>query len=247
MLMPSGSTGYRYFSRKENIVEDGLVLNLDAADTLSYPGSGIIWKDVSGNGNDGTLVNGVGYSGDNFGSLSFDGVNDYVTLGQSPSGISFSSGSTILIWVKVLSDTSGLFSNNTVLSKWWDGSIRGFNFVVESTDFSVAWRPQNTETDLSISYTSGTSFINQWISVVMTNSSSQSNLYLNGNLVSSLDTISDSFIRNNNADLRVGRYTHTSLNGYSNSQTAQVSIYNRALTATEIQQNYNALKGRYGL
>jgi hypothetical protein len=229
-------------TRSGGIVTNGLVLHLDGK---QYPGSGTTWTDLSGNGNNGTLINGVGFDSSNGGSLVFDGVDDYVTLGQSPSGISFSSGSTILIWVKVLSDTSGLFSDNTVLSKWWDGSIRGFNFVVASTGFGVAWRPQNTGTDLSINYTSGTSFINQWISAVVTNSSSQSNLYLNGNLVSSLNTVSDSFIRNNNADLRVGRYAHTSLNGYSNNQTAQVSIYNRALTAQEIQQNFNATKSRF--
>ena len=61
------------------IVTDGLVLCLDAANPKSYPGSGTTWTDLSGNGNNGTLVNGVGYNSDNGGSLSFDGVNDYVS------------------------------------------------------------------------------------------------------------------------------------------------------------------------
>ena len=64
------------------IVEDGLVLALDAGNTKSYPGSGTTWTDLSGNGNNGSLVNGVGYNSGNLGSLSFDGVNDYVNFGN---------------------------------------------------------------------------------------------------------------------------------------------------------------------
>ena len=60
-------------SYNPHIVSDGLVLCLDAANPRSYPGSGTSWYDLSGNGNNGTLVNGVGYSSDNAGSLVFDG------------------------------------------------------------------------------------------------------------------------------------------------------------------------------
>jgi hypothetical protein len=59
------------------IIRSNLVLCLDAANPKSYPGSGTTWTDLSGFGNNGTLINGVGYSSDNLGSLSFDGVNDY--------------------------------------------------------------------------------------------------------------------------------------------------------------------------
>jgi hypothetical protein len=62
-------------------VESSLVLALDAANPKSYPGSGTTWTDLSGNGNNGTLVNGVGYVGTNGGALSFDGSNDYVEFG----------------------------------------------------------------------------------------------------------------------------------------------------------------------
>lgn len=58
------------------IVTDGLVLCLDAANPKSYPGSGTVWSDLSGNGNNGTLVNGVGYNSNNGGYLTFDGSND---------------------------------------------------------------------------------------------------------------------------------------------------------------------------
>jgi hypothetical protein len=65
------------------LVRNGLVLALDAGRTLSYPGSGTTWTDLSGNGNTGTLTNGPTYSSANGGSLVFDGVDDYVNLGSS--------------------------------------------------------------------------------------------------------------------------------------------------------------------
>jgi hypothetical protein len=74
-------------SHSPSIVTDGLVLCLDAGNPKSYPGSGTTWTDLSGNGNNGTLVNGVGYSGDNLGSLSFDGVNDYYNRALTASEI----------------------------------------------------------------------------------------------------------------------------------------------------------------
>jgi hypothetical protein len=67
------------------IVTSGLVLALDAADKNSYPGSGTTWTDLSGNGNNGTLVNGPTFSSANGGSIVFDGVDDYVTCGTNSS------------------------------------------------------------------------------------------------------------------------------------------------------------------
>ena len=66
-------------------VKDGLVLDLDAGNPLSYPGTGTTWTDLSGNNNNGTLINGVGYNSDNGGSLVFDGVDDHGTIPHSPS------------------------------------------------------------------------------------------------------------------------------------------------------------------
>ena len=61
-----------------SIVRDGLVLHLDAANRKSYPGTGTVWTDLSGKGNHGTLMNGVGYSEYNKGSLVFDKIDDYI-------------------------------------------------------------------------------------------------------------------------------------------------------------------------
>ena len=88
------------------IITNGLVLCLDAADRNSYPGSGTTWTDLSGRGNNGTLQNGVGYSGDNGGSLSFDGVDDYVSIGTS--GFPFgNSAGTLSCWARTNTTAAG--------------------------------------------------------------------------------------------------------------------------------------------
>jgi len=69
-------------SYNANIVTDSLVLCLDAANPRSYPGSGTTWYDLSGNGHNGTLVNGVGFNSGERGSMIFDGTNDYIDYGN---------------------------------------------------------------------------------------------------------------------------------------------------------------------
>ena len=68
------------------IVTNGLVLSLDAADRNSYPGTGTTWRDMSGNGNNGTLTDGPTFNSNNGGSIVFDGTNDYVALTPSFTG-----------------------------------------------------------------------------------------------------------------------------------------------------------------
>jgi hypothetical protein len=77
-----GTDAGRTHIATKGIVQSGLVLNLDAGVSASYPGSGTNWTDLSGNGNNGTLVNGVGYNSANNGSFVFDGVNDYGSFGK---------------------------------------------------------------------------------------------------------------------------------------------------------------------
>jgi hypothetical protein len=81
-----------------DLIQDGLVLCLDAANTKSYPGSGTSWVDLSGNGNNGTLTNGPTFSSTNGGNIFFDGTNDYVRV-SSTSIIPGSSSFTFNIWL----------------------------------------------------------------------------------------------------------------------------------------------------
>ena len=106
------------------IVTDGLVLNLDAGNPQSYPGSGTTWTDLSGNGNNGTLLNGVGYDSDNGGSLVFDGSNDYVTtplFGDSTTNRTFS------VWYNPLNNTV-----TTPLNRGRDGAGGYWSLLIGS-------------------------------------------------------------------------------------------------------------------
>ena len=99
--------GFSNPSRVANstIVSSGLVLHLDAGNASSYPGSGTTWTDLSGSGNNGTLVNGPTYSSANGGSLSFDGVNDYVSVSNT-SQLRPSTELSIGMWIKANSITA---------------------------------------------------------------------------------------------------------------------------------------------
>ena len=225
-------------SYNPRIVTDGLVLCLDAGNAKSYSGSGTTWTDLIGNGNNGTLVNGVGYSGSNGGSLSFDGVDDYVDL---TSTIQFDTGDFSI---------SGWFrsnSGNTNFKQIWNSGYNGGNPDVEITinqttnilNFYV--RPgSSAQTSYSVDD-------NVWRYFVGVKTSSLISLYVNGSFVSSTSGTFTSDVDSIGVVPRIGN----GLNGISNrpfkGNIAQVSIYNKALTASEIQQNFNATRSRFGI
>ena len=78
------------------IITDGLVLCLDAADQNSYSGSGNTWTDLSGNGNNGTLINGPTFTSENYGSIIFDGSNDYMSVNNNYNHFA----ETVIVWAK---------------------------------------------------------------------------------------------------------------------------------------------------
>ena len=211
-------------------VRDGLVLYLDAANARSYPRTGNTWFDRSGNGNDGTFAGDVRYSESNFGSLTFDGTDDYVPIG-STGFPTLSSAGTLSAWARTNTIT-GSFSfivsyggTSTNVARFLGINSSTFLFGGYANDISASGVPLNTWFNMAGVYT-GTNAL----------------MYVNGVLVSGPTAKSWS---TNSGNASVGRQT----NGgeYWNGNIAQVSIYNRALSATEIAQNYNALKGRYGL
>ena len=223
-------------SHSPSIVTDGLVLCLDAGNPKSYPGSGTTWTDLSGGGNTGTLTNGPTYSSANGGSLVFDGTNDYVNCG-SPSTLNFGTGNfNLSCWVNIPS-TSGAD---------WIGIISRY---VSGVGFWIQLNPGNRYVgfswDGSIFITSSTSAGGgQWkfISCQRTGSTS-AEVYVNGILVASSSSMSSG--TSNGQQIDIGRIDIAGR--YSAGNIAQVSIYNRALSAAEIQQNYNALKGRFSI
>ena len=210
------------------IVTNGLVLSLDAGNRKSYPGSGDIWTDLSGNGNTGTLVGGTGYNSANGGSLTFDGTDDYVQ--KTSATANMSAGVTMEVIFKSTDLTSraqGLMSWNSAppYINLWSHSGGKLRFECFGAYSTTATFSNNT-----------------WYHLVGTHKSNDLNLYVNGsNVIFNVNqggTLSSSYT----ANIVIGEFA-----GYMSGNIAKVSIYNRALSATEIAQNYNALKGRYGL
>jgi len=227
----------------DNIVQDGLVLNLDAANPASYSGSGTIWYDLSGNGNSGTLENGVGFDSGNGGSLSFDGEDDYVdfTLEPDLNGKSFSAG----CWFKTTDTDMRLIQN---CSTGGFGTKNGFQISVIDNTFANIGVTDSSGNFVRFDTVSSTSYTNgNWHFVCLTfnTSTGTAELYLDG-IFSASGTDTGLIGANmNGVGLEIGRANASSQ--YLNGNISYAFMYNRALTADEILQNFNVFRGRYGI
>jgi hypothetical protein len=220
-------------------VINGLVLALDAANTRSYPGSGTTWTDLSGRGNNGTLINGPTYNSANGGSIVFDGTDDYVTL--SSSQIAPGTGAfTWNFWAKstrTQQDYSILFSGNGSNS---DYGVIGLDKRVGNglAYYANGFRIQDADI----------TFFGNWIYVSFIGNGGSTGsrtlrLYKNGVQAGSTYTFDYNFT---STTPYIGA-NHSSLSECMGGNISSVSYYNRALSAAEIQQNFNALRGRFGI
>jgi hypothetical protein len=206
---------------------DGLLLNLDAGSLLSYAGSGNSWFDISGNNNVGLLVNGPTYSGSGVtGALVFDGTNDYVTLGKDI----LSTVYTISAWF-MLGDQA---SNRMQII--FDSSYSGILMNKNGGEF---YYKNVSSYLLNFSYSFN---FNTWYNITAVNASNKKSIYVNGLLVAS--------IFDNSSYEPVNNFVIGSNSGnveFLLGKVAGVIAYNRALTASEIYQNYDAMRTRYGI
>ena len=243
------------FFRGPKIVTDGLVLALDAANTKSYPGSGTTWYDLSGNGNNGTLVNGVGYSGADNGSLVFDGVNDYVTVDYPALALSIPS-MTVVLWIKTTTTTTvSIFGSYNNLSPSPIIFAINLNKGLATRDtISIGYTGvyiRDTANRYLTGYVNSPLYDGNWHCFVwrIVNSSANAHeVFFDGNkqnLVNTDETSPSSFT---NFEFPIGINSFHGRGVFNPGPTSVyggTKIYNRALTAAEIQQNYNALKSRF--
>jgi len=222
------------------IITNGLQLNLDAGDSSSYPGSGTTWYDLSGNNNNGTLVNGPTYSSANGGSIVFDGTNDYVAETSSLSDAFWQGNWTASFWVNFDSLNTGNYTGDRPLLQHGSSSTR--------RGLHLNQRNSRIHFGLYGDDLGGTNVLSTgtWYNVVFTlnNSSYVKQIYLNGVLDNS----------HTGGGAYAGTGTNTRICGkvlnfglFFDGFMSSCSFYNRVLTASEITQNYNALKGRFGL
>lgn len=218
-------------SYSPRVITESLILCLDAGNKYSYPGSGTIWTDLAGS-NDGTLINGPSFSNANGGSIVFDGSNDHI-LGTLPL-IPFNSSVTIEAVIR-LNNTS---STKNIISQGQSAVSFSCGMVIVGTEL----RFRNSSNDHSLS-SPQVLLANQWYHLVLSTTASGTTGYINA--VSSGTTV-QKVTSNSVADYAIGKRPGAT-SEFMNGNIAKISIYSKALSQDEIIQNYNALKGRFGL
>lgn len=233
-----------------DIVKDGLVLHLDAGNPQSYDGNSNVWRDLSGNGNHGTLVNGPAYVSSNNGCLSFDGVNDYTNLGSSYNLVKNSLNKmTFSTWVNFTTTQpgGGIFSlkRYNTESSYFDIMVNDNNSGNSAIGAIVTYHPNLIG---SYSYHSTTTGYNNgvWHYLVVTVNVSTYSFYVDNVLIGSdtdgLSTLNSS----STAPATLGATTTTLIYPFLG-KIGQTLFYSKVLTPSEMVQNYNATKSRYGL
>jgi hypothetical protein len=222
------------------IVRNGLVSNYDAGNFSSYNGSGSTFFDISGSMYDGSLINGTFFSPTASGTLVFDGVDDYVSLGNSINFASsqFSVGYTVELWVqpKVTVGNSTLFSSaqGTSGTEWQI-------YIWYNTDqkFGTAQRYGGNQNDFQ---TVSTFAPDNWYHVTVTSNNTTCRIYVNG-VEQNNNGTGQPDNQPANREVRLGSFKN--FTNYSKGNISICRIYNRTLSAGEVLSNYNVDKRRY--
>ena len=213
---------------EENIVTNGLVLNLDPSNSNSYSGAGNTIYNLTGFGNTGTLTNGPTFSGLSSGSFTFDGSNDYINIPKA--GLVYGTGpKTLMAWAKLTLYVDGV----QVIASYGSGP--------NATFFISAYRLTGQSGGYNNDLFGGTITLNTWFHICNVYDGTTAFLYFNGALMTSGTKPWN--VTSTTYDGKIGAQIEPQQ--YFNGNISQVQLYNRALSATEIQQNYNATKNRF--
>ena len=225
-----------------NVIDTGLVLALDAGDTSSYPGSGTTWTDLSGNGYGGDLVGSTSYSSSpskfNTNATARTDQNYLTTSSQ----ITFADGSeyTWDFYIKLRSSVEVIYQS--LLGRNLSNPWLSLYPASSATSFNIRYR-ENGGTYYNTSYINY-DIINNWGNITLSVDSSRNvNVYLNGEFQETLNPTTTLFY----VDVIAGGYSSGGNYYPLQGSIASCKLYNKALTASEIQQNFNALRGRFGI
>ena len=238
-------------SHSPRIVTDGLVLCLDAGDKMSYPGAGTTWSDLTKNNHNGTLVNNASFNSGNGGGIVLDGTDDYVEISDfesvdSPSDVSFS----CTLKIDDLSTDRDILSKGphndhagTAILLWFDKAVGGGQQAGNSNAISVL---SNAGGNL-VWVSSANNIISAdeifTVDVTIDASTGKISLYKNAELLASYANSNYAGMPNNSSNFRLG--VDNSLNKDLPGKFYFFRIYNKCLSASEVQQNYNATRGRF--
>ena len=232
------------------MITDGLVLHLDAANVKSYPGSGTTWTDLSPTAITGSLTNGPVFTSSVNGSIFFDGTNDYVRIPDS-NDFNFTAF-TALVWfnsaIFPANSQYRILNHQESTSRAWGIQMGRGDYIGTGTSSEMllfahssnnsTWRNLSGNTRLSQSV---------WYHSAFSADGSTMRLYLNGILDNSTASLAGSPYSTINGDIGIG-VTANGFNAfYWSGSIAQVQIYNRVLSASEVLQNYEATRERFGL
>ena len=222
-----------------DIVENGLTLFLDASNIRSYPGSGTTWSDLSGNGNNFSLINGPTFSAANLGSIVFDGTNDYLQISS-------------LVWD---------YNNNFTTQFWFTpsslGGANGYGLffngnpglntnrvqIAGTSDGSIYLNTVGSSLGDNFVSAAGLVSVGNWYNFAAVRSSGVITVYLNGVSVASGNV---NYAVSQQSNLYVGFVRSSGALWYLNGRMSSILINNRSLSVNEVLQNYNATKSRFG-
>ena len=214
------------------VLTGGLILNLDASNTTSYPGTGSTWTDISGSGNNGTLTNGATFSSTAGGTMVFDGIDDRVQTSFNPTFTDF----TVCVWYK---DNGSSIYGRLVDNNYIDGFWIGKN---GTTPNQWGGGIQEGGAPYGIYLTLPDS---QWHFLTSVRSGTTHTIYGDGITNKVFNTVSAAAL--NGTALAIGEWSGGGTGQIFKGNIPHVLIYNRALTESEIMQIFNATKGKYGL
>jgi hypothetical protein len=222
-----------YITDVPSVVTANLSMFLDAGNSSSYPGSGTTWTDLSGNSRNGTLTNGPTYSSADGGSIVFDGTDDFVQC----SGSLTVTAATFVSWIRRNGNQgtydSILFSRGSSVTGMNFQSSNQLGYHWNNAVNTYGWQSGLTIPDLT------------WCMVAVSVTSTAATAYLcqASGITSATNTVSHS-----SSVLDDIKLAQDDAGGrFFNGNIATAMIYNRALSADEILQNYRALAWRFGL
>ena len=238
IIIGSGITvgaGVGILEQLNPIVTTGLQLYLDAGNASSYSGSGTAWNDLSGNNRNGTLTNGPTYSATNGGSIVFDGSNDYVQC----TGSLTVTAATFVTWIR-RNGNQGQF-DGIFFSRGTGSNVTGLNFF-SSNQLGYHWNALSS----TYLFASNLTIPNlTWCMIAMSVTSTAATLYLCQS--SGITTVTNTTSHPSTVldDIKIAWDEAGSR--YFNGNIAIAQLYNIALSAGQVSQNFAADRGRFGV
>jgi len=233
-------------------ISNGLLLNLDAANNKSYPGSGTTWFDLTGNNNSGSLINGPAFSNANGGSIAFDGTNDYVNCGEFANNLGEMSAG---VWVNTPANAAngGFLQIIGKMLSYVDGAGWSLGIFDRSPGY-ICFLTQNAggaQYHMFDVRTPTVSHVGKWTHIMATLTGGVNGtikIYMNG-VSQTLRDLSAGTVTNTSISepVIIGKVTNYAGIAYTSGNVSMAWVYNRALSPAEILQNYDSTRSRFGL